>query len=225
MKSQIAVIAGSDGDIGKVVAAHFHAECYTVIGLSRSAREIKNLDQSYKLELSDFDAVEKLTGQIESEHGKVKTLVNCAGSFKRTLDVSNDPDVFKNNLIVADNLLKAFTPKMKETPGARIITVGSWDGLYPNINSYSYAVTKAGIRTLVQLYKKTHKETHLNFDMLLPGAVNTKMRKDKQEDKEGLVQCEDIAKLCVCLASMGSNLSLEEIVMYPKKSAYVGYRP
>lgn len=73
---------------------------------------------------------------------------------------------------------------------------------------------------LVKLYQKRYRETSLNFDLICTGAVNTKMRADKIEDKEKLVQPEDIAKICYMLFDLNPNVALQEIVTYPKSFIY-----
>ena len=219
------IVAGSDGDIGQAIARDFSKAGYRTIGISRAERCKGKLGLSYRTDLSDANAVRDTATRIFSEAGPVRLVVNAAGQFHRTMDNASDADVFKNNFSVAENILKSFSERMKSIPQSRIITVGSWDGIYPNVNSYSYSVVKSAIRTLVRLYQKSFRDTPLNFDLLLPGAVNTRMRKDKAEDKTTLIQPEDIAQICVCLANLSTSSAIEEIVLYPKTGSYSSYRP
>lgn len=219
------VVAGSDGDIGQAVVSAFSSAGFRVTGLSRAERRTKKLDRSIRVDLSDITAVRQAAKEIFSSAGSIPLVVNAAGGFRRTFQNAVDDEVFRNNFVVAENILKVFSEKMKTVRNARIITIGSWDGIYPNINSFSYSVTKSAIRTLVRLYQKTFRDSPLNFDLLLPGAVNTRMRKDKPEDKTALIQAEDIAKVCVCLGTLNSSAAIEEIVIYPKSGSYPSYRP
>jgi NADP-dependent 3-hydroxy acid dehydrogenase YdfG len=214
--SRSVVIAGSDGDVGRAVARAFREAGFRTIGLSRSARHQEHLDESLKVDLANRAALAAVVAGLAS----VDVVVNAAGLYRRTEETAVDPELFANNLGIADNLLTLFTPRLADTPGARIITIGSLDGLYPNVNSFAYSVGKGAIRTLVALYKKAHQGSALNFDLISPGAINTRMRADKAEDKARLLQPDDVAKVCVFLGALGSHATVGEIVIHPKSFTY-----
>lgn len=204
--SKVAFVAGSRGGIGKAVMEHL-----MMIGFNASW----SLD--IKVDLSMWSQVKS----IAEEHKENLTcVVNCVGKFAYT-NAGFDMEIFKNNLVVADNILSVFTPIMSDTPGARIITIGSIDSKYPNVNSYAYCAAKAGVKTLVDCYRKAHKDSKVNFDLILPGGTNTKMRSGKSEDKTRLLQPDDIAHICVMLMESSPNVSFEDIIVYPKSFTYV----
>ena len=130
--------------------------------------------------------------------------------------------MYADNIEIADKILSVFTPILKNRDSARIITIGSIDCLYPNTNAYAYSIAKASVRTLVHLYRKQYKGSKLNFDLILPGATNTKMRAHKQEDKAALIQPDDIGRLCAMLMACGSNVAFDDIIIYPKSFSYGG---
>lgn len=213
------VIAGSDGDIGRALVRVFAANGVKPVGLSRKARHKAGLRASLRLDLSDPKAVEAAARKLASR-GPIRCVVNAAGYFRQTGDASWEKDVLRHNLGVADNLLKAFTPRLAGVEGARIVTIGSVDHKYPNVNSYSYTVAKAAVKALVGAYRKRHRDGTVNFDLVAPGAVAGRMRAHKPEDKAALLQPEDVARVCWLLCSLGSNAAFEDIVVYPKTFVY-----
>lgn len=214
------VIAGSDGDIGRALVRLFSAAGIKPVGLSRKALHKKGLSAALRLDLSDPKAVEAAAKKLCAKGKTVRCVINAAGYWRKTGDASWEKDVLRHNLGVADNLLKAFTPRLAGVEGARIITIGSVDHKYPNVNSYSYTVAKAAVKALVGAYRKRHREGRVNFDLVAPGAVAGRMRAHKAEDKSALLQPEDVARVCRLLCSLGSNAAFEDIVIYPKTFAY-----
>ena len=214
------VIAGSDGDIGRALVRLFAANGVKPVGLSRKARHKTGLSAALRLDLSDPKAVEAAAKKLTARGKTVRCVVNAAGYFRKTDDASWEKDVLRHNLGVADNLLKTFTPRLAGVEGARIVTIGSVDHKYPNVNSYSYTVAKAAVKALVGAYRKRHRDGKVNFDLVAPGAIAGRMRAHKAEDKAALLQPEDVARVCWLLCSLGSHAAFEDIVIYPKTFVY-----
>jgi NADP-dependent 3-hydroxy acid dehydrogenase YdfG len=211
-----ALIAGSDGDVGRATVASFAAAGYETIGLSRAARHTEHLSRALSVDLGDRAALAAVAEGLPH----VDVVINAAGSYRRTETEALDADMVRDNLGVAENILAIFTARLKDQPGSRIITIGSIDGVHPNRNSFSYSVAKAGIRTLVELYRSTYRASPINFDLISPGGINTRMRAAKQEDKTRLLQASDVAAFCVFLASLGAEVSVDEIVLSPRSFTY-----
>jgi NADP-dependent 3-hydroxy acid dehydrogenase YdfG len=220
-RPRTAVIAGASGDLGKAIAARLKDAGFRTIGLARSKISSSSFDDACQaVDLGDRKALAATVTQLFADCGEVSLVVNAAGAYSKTLQEGLDPVVFRDNVAVAENILMLFTEQMKDTAGARIVTISSIDALYPNINSFSYSVAKSAIRTLVQLYKKQFRATRLNYDLILPGAVHTRMRGAKTEDKNALVQPEDVAATCLYLSGLSGNVATDEIVLYPKSFSF-----
>lgn len=208
------IVCGSDGDIGRAIVEALGRFDLPVIGISSKGLHTNGLLKSFTCDLSDLKALAEVSEKILDP----RFVINCAGFYQKTSNFSFDEKVFKNNVGIADNILSVFTSKIVR--GGRIITLASIDGKYPNTNSFSYSLAKGAVRNLVKLYKKKFKDQDINFDLISTGAVNTKMRKDKNENKEALVQPIDIAIVCSTLIAFTSNVSTEEIVIHPRSFTY-----
>lgn len=216
----VVIIAGAWGDVGRSIAHRFFQNGYKTVALGRRRQPSTHVTCAYDLDLADTTALEQTAGRIWEEIGPADIVVNAAGAYTKTLEESWDEGMHRNNFCVAENCLKSFTPRLLQTPNSRIITIGSIDAVHPNMNSFSYSIAKGSIRTMVHLYKKKYRDSFLNFDLILPGGINTRMRAGKEENKERLLQPSDIAELCLNLASLKSRVSLDDIVVYPKSFSY-----
>lgn len=216
----VVIIAGAWGDVGRSVTRHFFQKGYKTIVLGRQGHPSEDVVKFYDLDLANFSALERTAERIWEEIGPANIVVNAAGAYSKTLEEAWDEKMHQNNFSIADNLLKVFTPRLLQTANARLITIGSIDSIHPNMNSFSYSIAKASIRTLIHLYKKRYRDSLLNFDLILPGGINTRMRAGKEENKERLLQPSDIAELCLSLASLKSHVCLDDIVVYPKSFSY-----
>ncbi len=220
MGRALAVIAGSDGDVGSAVVARFIAAGWAVATLSRAARRSVPKATSLRADLADEAQVAAVASRLAAHDPALRCVVNCAGYYERTARQADNQAVRANNFHVAELLLKHFTPLLRDVDGARFITVSSIDGRFLNPNAFAYSIDKAAINALVGLYRKSHRSDKVNFDLILPGAINTRMRADKEENKEALIQPADIADLCLFLSRCPSSVCYDDITMYPKSFSY-----
>ena len=215
-----AVIAGSDGDVGSAVVRRFVDAGWAVASLSREARRSVPKATSLRADLGDEAQVAGVASRLAAHDPALRCVVNCAGYYERTARQAENAAVRANNFRVAELLLKHFAPPLCDVDGARFITVSSIDGRFLNTNSFAYSIDKAAINALVGLYRKSHRSDRVNFDLILPGAINTRMRSDKEENKDVLIQPEDIADLCLFLSGCPSNVCFDDITIYPKSFSY-----
>ena len=218
--SNLILIAGAAGDLGKSLCRSFSEKGHTVIGISRKEFRPSNCEKPYFVNLSNYEQLIKTNEAIEKDFGRPRIVINSAGFYLPTAEDASNKKVYENNFLVAENLLKLYSQKLSSIENSRIITISSIDGVYPNPNSFSYSIAKSSINTLIKLYTKKYRDSLLNFDLISPGAINTRMREAKKEIKEDLIQVEDVSKVCLMLGSMETNVSFEEIVIYPKKFSY-----
>ena len=219
LKKDKILIFGSDSDLAKSIFDVFK-EKYDLIGYSRNTnnRTFKNIKCNFQ---SKKNILSK-TKEVLIKKNSIKSIIILVGSFKRSKnnydkDKSEDFVVTKNIFEVITNLL------IKRKINLNIITITSMDSIFPNINSYKYSIGKSSISTLIKLYKKNYQKNKISFTEIAPGPINTKMRKNKKENKKNILQPEDIAQVCLMLSSANENVSFDTIKIYPKKWNYNFY--
>src|SRR5712664_2581041 len=108
-------------------------------------------------DLTGFEQVEAIRGQVEAELGPVDILVaNAGGNFTPPALLEEIPEdgwraTVDGNLLATFLTLKSFLPGMKERRQGTIITIGSAAGRRADPRSpIPYAAVKAGIALLTQ---------------------------------------------------------------------------
>tara|TARA_B100000315_G_C14567657_1_gene583805 strand:- start:151 stop:813 length:663 start_codon:yes stop_codon:yes gene_type:complete len=218
MERNTVIIVGSNGDTGSQIVKDFNENNWEVIGLSR---EKNNEICDINLFINDFreiNQLESIIPNIVSDNRKIKCLIICIGRWSTTNNLW-DKTVFENNFIIVKNIYETFVPIFIEQNYGRIILISSIDSLYPNVNSFSYSISKTAASSISKLYKKKYRETNVNFDVISPGGINTKNRKNK-ENKSYILQTEDISDLCFYLANTNSRVAFEDFIMFPKTFQY-----
>ncbi len=219
LKKDKILIFGSDSDLAKSIFNIFREE-YELIGFSRNTnnKTFKNIKCNFQ---SKKNLILKTKG-ILTKKNNIRSIILLVGSFEKS---KNNYDKDKSNdFIITKNIFEVITSLLiKRKINLNIITITSMDSIFPNINSYKYSIGKSSISTLIKLYKKTYQKNKISFIEIAPGPINTRMRKNKKENKKNILQPEDIAKVCFMLSSANTNISFDTIKIYPKKLSYNFY--
>jgi NAD(P)-dependent dehydrogenase (short-subunit alcohol dehydrogenase family) len=146
VEGKIIAVTGAGSGIGKASAQLFAEEGATVLLLERDELKGRKAEQDikaaggraelYLLDISDWDAVQKVFGSIKEEYGGIDVLYNNASVFWGELDKSIDSlevDVFEK--IIRINLFgmmycsKAALPLIRRRGGGSVINTSSSCGL------------------------------------------------------------------------------------------------
>lgn len=171
------IIIGATGGIGRVLYERYEDEAamseggMTVVGASR--KELYYVDITYP-EQCIFAA------EMMSEFPNLQ-IINCAGiNYNSTIEKSDYEkwrDVIEVNLIGSYNLLKAFTPIMKEQGYGRFVFMSSVaeKGLY---GTSAYSASKAGLESLIKSAAKELLKYNITINSLRLGYFNTGLISD-----------------------------------------------
>lgn len=222
LQGKTAWITGSSRGIGRAIAEHF-AACGARVAVHgtrpdspRTFNEgetlqaiAASLEQVYGTkciavygDLTDFDVVEALVGQIRDQLGDIDILVNCAGGDVGTRGVTapsagkpeqNDAVnvslddiqiVLNRNLMTTIYCCKAVCPRMMERRSGRIINVGSISGLFGLPHSVIYATAKAAVHEYSRCLAVQLRPYDIPVNVLAPGDTVTERFLKSRETKE-----------------------------------------
>jgi NAD(P)-dependent dehydrogenase (short-subunit alcohol dehydrogenase family) len=158
------------------------------------------------LDLRDFDAIDRLGASLYERYGKLDVLVANAGILGTLSPTSHiDPKVWQQvidiNLTANYRLIRSLEPLLKRSEAGRAVflTSGAARGVRPYWGVY--AVSKAGLESLVRDWGGELLKTNLKVNLVNPGATRTAMRAAAYptEDPETLKTPETIAETFVQL--------------------------
>lgn len=228
LSGRIAVVTGASRGIGRAVALAFAREgahtiliARTVGGLVEVDDEINKLNGSatlVPLDLGDFDALDRLGAQIFERWGKLDILVANAGILGSLTPIPHiEPKEWQSvldiNLTANWRLLRSLDPLLRKSDAGRVIFVSS--GVAQSHKAYwaTYAISKAAIEALSNIYAAENANSNIKANIINPGGIRTHMRAQAfpGEDPIALPHPDELAPLFVELADPKCTLNGERI--------------
>lgn len=190
---KVAVVTGGSRGIGRMIAEGFLRAGARVYTCSRKEEQLQSTADELS-ELGDITAIQAdlsskagcdaLADALAEQEDEVHILVNNAGAswgesiddyaesgFDKVLDV-NVKGVFYMTTALLPQLRAAAT---HDDP-ARVINIGSIDGIsVPDLESYAYSASKAGVHMLTRHLAKRLAGEQICVNAIAPGLFESKM--------------------------------------------------
>ena len=144
------IITGASRGVGRYLFDHYTSINQQVIGSYNQSKspEVINHPSFYKLDISDYSAVDSFRTQIEKNCKEV-TLINCAGISYNSYAHKSDPvkwkEVVEVNLLGTYHMIRSFLPFMREQNFGRIINFSSVVSQKSTPGVSAYAASKAAL--------------------------------------------------------------------------------
>ena len=201
-----AVVTGSAGAVGRVVAAAFHDAGAIVTGI-----DIVEHDAPYRTLVADLIDPEGARAAV-SEVGDIDILANIAGGFTMgdtIAETSDDTWDFMMNLNARTvlNMTRAAVPGMVARRSGKIVNVGARAALRGAAAMGAYVASKSVVIRLTETLADELKSQNVNVNCILPSIIDTPTnRSDMPKAKfEAWVAPEDIAAVVLFLASSAAK--------------------
>jgi NAD(P)-dependent dehydrogenase (short-subunit alcohol dehydrogenase family) len=235
VSGKTALVTGGSRGIGLMIARGLVQAGARVIVSSRKSADV----EAAAAELAKLGDCEAIPGDVSTQEGaaalaaatserfgELDILVNNAGATWGApleefpsggwdkVSHTNVEGVF--HLTVA--LLAALRAAAQQRPPARVINIGSIDGLRtPSVENYSYSASKAAVHMLTRHLAKRLAAEHITVNAIAPGPFESKMMAfilDNPETREAVESSvplgrigrpDDVAGLALFLASRAGS--------------------
>jgi NAD(P)-dependent dehydrogenase (short-subunit alcohol dehydrogenase family) len=194
LTGKVAVVTGGTRGIGLMMARGLLQAGASVYVSSRKPEACKAAADelsaygrvaSIPADLSSEEECIRLAAEVGRSEERLHVLVNNAGAtwgapLEEFPAASGWDKVLNLNLKAPFFLTRAFLPLL-EAAGtaddpARVINVGSIDGLrVPELSTYSYAASKAGLHQLTRVLARELGPRHITVNAVAPGPFESKM--------------------------------------------------
>jgi NAD(P)-dependent dehydrogenase (short-subunit alcohol dehydrogenase family) len=165
-----AVVTGGASGIGEAVAKRIAAEGGKVA--------IWDLNGGIKVDISNYESVEKAVAETIKKIGGIDILVNSAGITGPTVPLIEFPidgwkQVIDINLNGTFYCNRAVAPLMVAQNYGRIVNIASIAGKEGNPNASGYSASKAGVIGLTKSLGKELAKHNITVNAVTPAAVRT----------------------------------------------------
>jgi len=209
------LVTGAAGHLGRIVAKAFEQRGANrvLVDLSQQALErVYDAEDSQRLlaptDLLDQAQVDRTVARAVERFGRIDVLCNIAGGFRMGESVHETTDSTWNFLIDVNartllNAARAVVPRMIESGGGRIVSVGAFAAQRGVAQMGAYAVAKSAVVRLTEAMAAELREKHINVNCVLPTIIDTPDNRAAmpQTDPRRWVAPEDLAHAILFLSS------------------------
>ena len=180
MNTQVAIVAGAGGAMGRVTAAALAAGGHTVVAVDRNERALADLPGQVRREVADATdpaAAAQVIERIADQVGLPDVLVNTIGTFGLGDALATTPEALRFmidiNLGTALWLSRAVAPYMQEQGRGAIVHVTARQGVEPAGGMAAYAVSKAALVHLTRVLDLELRPHGIRVNAVAPQLLDT----------------------------------------------------
>ena len=216
MKNKVALVTGASRGLGRSIAKSLALGGAELILVGRTISALEELDDEIRsigskstivpMDLEDNENIDILGGEINKKWGKLDILVSNAGIVGEITPISHlDPKIWNKvinlNLNANFRLIRSFEPLLKNSNKSYAIFIS--DNNIKKVNPFwaAYNISKLGLETLVETWKKEITLTNIKAIVFNPGDMKTDLRASFMpgEKNNDLNNPEDISKKIIDL--------------------------
>lgn len=227
LKGKNSLITGAGKGIGKAIAIALAAEGVNVGLLSRTHKDLEELQNELKkwgvktaiasADVSDIQAVNKAVESIQDELGNIDILINNAGIAKFGKFLELDPAEWENqikiNLFGVYYVTRAVLPQMIARSTGDIVNISSTAGLKGNPMTSAYSASKFGLMGLTESLMLEVRKYNIRVSALNPSTVLTDLAIDSNlvnNNEDRLMHPEDFAELIIAQLKLNRRVFVKD---------------
>jgi NADP-dependent 3-hydroxy acid dehydrogenase YdfG len=175
------LISGCSSGIGAATAAALVEAGHTVYATARQVESLAALEalgaHPLALDVTSEDSMSAAVNAIETEHGRVGTLINNAGYGEYGPIEESDLDrvrtMFETNVFGLARLTQLVLPAMRRSRSGRIVNIGSMGGRMTFPVGGFYHATKYAVEAISDALRVEVKPFGIDVILVEPGLIRT----------------------------------------------------
>ena len=188
LKNRVAIITGGAQGFGLAISKRIIESGGKVViwdidenAVETALKEINSNDLSFKkVDVTNFEEIEKALLETENELGKIDLFVNNAGITGMNAKVWDYPleewkKVIELDLNSTFYCCKAVVPHMIKNNYGRIVNIASIAGKEGNPNASAYSTAKAGVIGFTKSLGKELADKNIAVNCVTPAAAKTRI--------------------------------------------------
>jgi acetoacetyl-CoA reductase len=183
--SRVALITGGTRGIGAAISKALKAEGYIVSATFAGNEEKAAIFtaetgiETFKWDVSDYDACISGIDEIENKLGPVEVLVNNAGITRdapfHKMSQKQWSDVMRTNLDGVFNMTHPLWNGMRQRKFGRVINISSINGQKGQFAQVNYSAAKAGDIGFTKALAQEGARAGITVNAVCPGYISTEM--------------------------------------------------
>lgn len=236
LSNKIVWVTGAGSGIGEASALALAAAGAVVVLTGRRLNVLESVAERIAVsggqsvvmqgDLTDANQVQLIADSIIKEFGRLDILVNNAGVNIRdrssaTLTPAGIDTLLATNLAAAFYCVTSVLPIFRSLGGGLMIHTASWLGRHSHkLAGAGYSATKHAVVAMSHAINMEEFSNNIRSCALCPGEVATPVLENRpvpvpQEERDRMLQAQDLADMVLMIASLPSRICVNEIVISP----------
>jgi len=188
---RIVLVTGASRGIGYATAKHLASNGAHVIAIARTQGGLEDLDDDIKalgghctlvpMDLKDGESIDRLGQALHERFGKLDGLLLNAGQLDGITPLphikpADFDSVISVNLTANYRLIRALDPLLRASDAGRVVAVTSSVAQSHRAYWGVYAISKAGLEAMANIYADETEVTSVRVNIYDPGGTRTAMR-------------------------------------------------
>lgn len=202
-------ITGAGKGLGRALALELSARGHVIAASARTIEDLESLAleaeamgdviMPYVLDVTDRDAVARVTTQIVRDLGVPDIVVLNAGTHSEVtatnFDIAEFSRVIDTNIMGIANCLAVLLPAMIARKSGRIALMASVAGYRGLPTASAYSASKAAIIALGEALKPELEPHHVDLTLINPGFVDTPLTRRNKFPMPFIMQADKAARI------------------------------
>lgn len=193
------IVTGAGAGMGRAISLELLKRGAQVAGIDINEEALKETKKlavefgdnfsTYRVNITDEEAVYALPDKIRANHGHIDGIINNAGIIQPFVDV-NDLEMDTIRRVMDINfygtlyLVKALLPEFLSRPKAHIVNVSSMGGFLPVPGQSIYGASKAAVKLMTEGLHSELKDSNVKVSVVFPGAIKTDITKNSGAERK-----------------------------------------